>query len=427
MTYDNTKRRINRRDLLKVGIQGATLSALTSVIPKQTQAATSVFVKALPKNGKIVVVGAGAFGGWTALHLLRKGYNVTLVDQFGAGNSQASSGGETRLIRAYYSDPIYVDMAMRAVTLWKENEPRMGQKLLHQNGLLLFNYPSSKAESEAAVAIYKKAGLPLEKVSLDEAVKRWPQIGTEGLDHVMYDPSAGYLDARKGCQAVCDLFVKEGGTFLQKQVTQKSIKGGKATSVTLSDGSVLEADTFVFACGPWLVRLFPQLTQKLKVTRALCFFFASPSGQSDLMENKLPTWMDRDMTGPFRSFGVPGSDYRGFKVGLTPPDNNVTDRFDTYHRYAKPEELDMALNVIKRRFPKMVGQPLIEQRVCQYTMTPDSDFILDTHPEADNLWVMGGDSGHGYKQGASFGEIAANTVIGEKGKLEKFSLKRLIG
>ncbi|WP_460935767.1 NAD(P)/FAD-dependent oxidoreductase [Spirosoma humi] len=418
---------INRRQLLKYGVQGTALTALGGTLPHPAQAGVTSFIKKPAKNGKLVVVGAGAFGGWTALHLLRKGYQVTLIDQFGAGNNQSSSGGETRLIRAYYDDPIYVDMAIRAMTLWKENEPRMGQKMLHQNGLLLFNYPSSKAESETAVSIYKKAGLPLEKVSLDDAVKRWPQIGTEGLDHVMYDPNAGYLDARKGCHAVCDLFIKEGGIFLQKQLQKETIKGGKATSVTLSDGSTLEADQFIVACGPWLVRLFPELTKKLKVTRALCFFFATPPSQSDLMENKLPTWMDRDMTGPFRSFGVPGSDSRGFKIGLTPPDNNVTDRFDTYHRMAKQEELDMALNILTRRFPKMVGQPLIEQRVCQYTVTPDSNFILDTHPEADNLWVMGGDSGHGYKQGASFGELAANTVVGEKEKLKKFALKRLIG
>ncbi|QDK81385.1 FAD-dependent oxidoreductase [Spirosoma sp. KCTC 42546] len=425
-TTEDKKVRINRRQLLKLSVQGAVASALgATTVP--AQASVPNFVKESAKNGRIVVVGAGAFGGWTALHLLRKGYKVTLVDQFGPGNNQSSSGGETRLIRAYYADPIYTDMAIRALAIWKENEARMGQKLLHQNGLLLFNYPSSKAESEAAVSIYKKAGLPLEKVSLDEAVKRWPQIGLDGLDHVMYDPTAGYLDARKGCQAVRDLFVKEGGTFLQQQVKQEAIKGGKATSITLANGTVLEADQFLFACGPWVTRLFPELTKKLIVTRALVFFFASPAGQSDFMENKLPTWMDRDMAGPFRSFGVPGSDFRGFKLGLTPPDNNVTDRFDTYNRFVKPEEFELALGVIKRRFPKMVGQPLIEQRVCQVTMTPDSDFILDTHPEADNLWVMGGDSGHGYKQGASFGEIAANTIAGEQDKIKQFALTRLLG
>ncbi|MEJ0056920.1 MAG: FAD-dependent oxidoreductase [Bacteroidota bacterium] len=292
---------------------------------------------------------------------------------------------------------------------------------------MLFNYKASTNESESAWTMYKKAGLPLEKVSLPDAAKRWPQVRTEGLDHIMYDPQAGYLEARKGCIAVYDLFVKEGGTFIQQKVQKETLAGGKATSITLGDGKTLEADSFVFACGPWLTRLFPQLTKKLTVTRALEIFFAAPAEQSDLMENKLPTWMDRDLDGPFRAFGVPGSSFRGFKLGLTPPtDNNVTDRFDTYDRFMKPEELALAQKVLAKRFPKMMGQPVIEQRVCQYTMTPDSDLILDQHPEASNLWVMGGDSGHGYKLGASFGELAALTVSGDKKVTDTFSLGRLL-
>jgi sarcosine oxidase len=418
---------INRRQALKYGIKGATATALGTFLPKLASADVSSTEKPAKKDGKIVVVGAGAFGGWTALHLLRKGYDVTLVDQFGPGNNQSSSGGETRLIRAYYDKQIYFDLTRRSMELWKENEPKMGQKVFYQNGLLLFNYKASTVETETAGPMYKKAGLPLERVTLSDAARRWPQVKTDGLDHIMYDPGAGYLEARKGCIAVSELFIKEGGTFIQQKVQKESVSSGKATSVTLADGSVLVADSFVFACGPWLTRLFPDLTKKLKVTRALEIFIASPSEQSDLMENKLPTWMDRDLDGPFRCFGVPGSTFRGFKIGVTPPtDNNVTDRFDTYDRLVKLEELALVQKVLAKRFPKMSGRPVIEQRVCQYTMTPDSDLILDQHPEANNLWVMGGDSGHGYKLGASFGELAAMTVSGEKKVIETFGLRRLL-
>ncbi len=416
---------INRRQALKYSIKGVAATALGTFLP---EIASAVSVnKPTPKEGKIVVVGAGAFGGWTALHLLRKGKDVTLVDQFGPGNNQSSSGGETRLIRAYYDKQIYFDMTLRAMDHWKENEARMGQKVFHQNGLILFNYKESTAETETAIPMYKKAKLFLEKVSLADASKRWPQIRTDGLNHVMFDPQAGYLEARKGCMAVFDLFIKEGGTFIQQKVEKESIASGKASSITLGDGRKLEADSFIFACGPWLTRLFPELTKKLKVTRALEIFFSSPPTLSDLMENRLPTWMDRDLDGPFRSFGVPGSSYRGFKVGLTPPvDNNVTDRFDTYDRVVKPEELALVQKVIAMRFPKLVGQPVIEQRVCQYTLTPDTDLILDQHPQASNLWVMGGDSGHGYKLGASFGEMAASTVLGQVQVNALFALKRLL-
>ncbi len=420
------QKKINRRQVIKYSLGGAALTALAELVPETAVSKTSD--KRNLKTGKIVVVGAGAFGGWTALHLLRKGYDVTLIDQFGPGNNQSSSGGETRLIRAFYDKQIYFDLTCRAVELWKENEPRMGQKVLFQNGLILFNYKQNTPELDVAWPMYKKAGLPIEKISLADAAKRWPQVRTEGLDHIMYDPNAGYLEARKGCIAVADLFIKEGGSFLQQKVQKESIANGKVNSITLADGKVLEAESFVFACGPWLTRLFPALTKKLKVTRALEIFVASPSDQSDFMENKLPTWMDRDLDGPFRAFGVPGSAFRGFKIGITPPmDNNVTDRFDTYDRLVRPEELMLVQKLVASRFPKLVGQPVIEQRVCQYTMTPDTDFILDQHPEASNLWVMGGDSGHGYKLGASFGEMAASTVLKEIKVNELFALKRLLG
>jgi glycine/D-amino acid oxidase-like deaminating enzyme len=419
----NKSVKIARREILK---KGSAVLGIGACLPAFANKEESLSIVSHRKE-KLVVIGAGAFGGWTALSLLSKNYDVTLIDQFGPGNNQSSSGGETRLIRAFYEKQIYFDLTVRSMKLWKEHETYSGRKLFYQNGLLLFNYKSTTPELEKAMPMYKQAGLPLEKISPLEAAKRWPQLNTNGLDHVIYDPQAGYLEARNGCMSVADRFIKEGGKIIQQKVARTNKASEKISSVTLEDGRMVEGDIFVFACGPWLARLFPELTTKLKATRALCFFYASPHGASDLMENKLPTWMDRDFDGPFRSFGVPGSAYRGFKIGLTPPwDNNVTDRFDTYDRHATAEELDLGRQVLAKRFTKMKGQPLIEHRVCQYTMTPDSDFIFDTHPEATNLWILGGDSGHGYKLGPALGELAAEVIAGKKSKIADFELKRLL-
>lgn len=416
--------KVTRREILKRGSAVLGTGIFSSALAKENPVSSSPIFK---RKEKIVVIGAGAFGGWTALSLLQKNYDVTLIDQFGPGNNQSSSGGETRLIRAFYEKQIYFDLTVRSMKLWKDHEAKTGRRFFYQNGLMLFNYKSTTPELDKAWPMYKKAGLPLEKINLTDAAKRWPQLNTDGLDHIMYDPQAGYLEARNGCMSVAERFVKEGGKLVQQKVAKENKLSGKISSVTLEDGNKVEADIFVFACGPWLTRLFPDLSKKLKVTRALCFFFASPPAQSDLLENKLPTWMDRDLDGPFRSFGVPGSAYRGFKIGLTPPaNNNVTDRFDTYDRYATAEELQLARQVLAKRFKAIKDQPLIEQRVCQYTMTPDSDFILDTHPEVSNLWLMGGDSGHGYKLGPALGELASEIVTGSKPKVPDFELKRLL-
>lgn len=429
---DNLAEKISRRKALKFSMQSAALTALGPLaysppLNKDVKAEAVGVISNRSLNGKIVVIGAGAFGGWTALHLLRRGYKVTLVDQFGPGNNQSSSGGETRLIRAFYGDQqVYFDMTLRALDLWKQNEPLMGQKVLHQNGLAVFLANSKDIAVDAAVPMYKKAGLTFEKVSVADAAKRWPQVNYSDIDHVMYDPTAGFLESRKGCMVVSDLFAKEGGTFLHQQVKQESIKDGKCASVTLFDDTVLEADSFIFACGPWLIRLFPEITKKLKITRQVIFFFASPPGESDLMENKLPTYFNKDINGVVDAYGVPGNEYRGFKIAYE-LDDVINDKFDTYNRYYKPEELEHIQKLLAHRFPKMAGRPLIENRVCQYTETPDKDFILDKHPGADNLWIMGGGSGHGYKMGASFGEMAASMVTGEKQVMEKFAIKRLLG
>lgn len=418
---------LSRRAVLKYGVQGAAATALGNLVTAEAAAGpASHLLQTSQKMGKVVVVGAGAFGGWTALHLLRKGYNVTLVDQFGPGNNQASSGGETRVIRAFYGDKqIYFDLVLRALELWKANEPLMGRKLLHQNGLAVFVTNPADPSVAAALPMYKKAGVALDKISPAEAAKRWPQVATSDLDHVRFEPIGGYLEARKGCMAVRELFEREGGTFILQQVKTPELKGGRCTSVTLGDGRKLEADFFLFAGGPWLVRLFPDLTKKLNVTRQVIFFFAPPPDADDLMENKLPTWFNKDASGVINLYGIPGHEHRGFKAATELTDV-ITDKFDTYHRYYKPEELEYVQRAMALRFPKMANRPLIEHRVCQYTETPDKDFILDKHPEAGNLWLMGGGSGHGYKMGASFGELAANTLAGERTVLDTFALKRLL-
>lgn len=121
---------------------------------------------------KIIVIGAGAFGGWTALTLLRKGYDVTLVDAWGAGHSRSSSGDETRVIRSVYVDKIYVEMAQRAKQLWRENEPQFGQKIYHEIGVLnLIGQDGSRLN--AALQHFNSLDIPYQELSLNETKKRY--------------------------------------------------------------------------------------------------------------------------------------------------------------------------------------------------------------------------------------------------------------
>ena len=370
---------------------------------------------------KVVVVGAGAFGGWTALHLLRRGAKVTLVDAWGPGNSRASSGGETRVIRGTYGpDRIYVQMVARALQLWRENEKRWGRHLYHRTGALWMAGKDDRYE-KASLPLLRAAGLAFEELTTAEAAKRYPQVNFEKVEWAIVEKDAGYLTARLACQAVLEGFLAEGGEYRPLSVAPGPIAGGKMAGVALSDGTKLDsADAYVFACGPWLGKLFPDvLGERIRPTRQEVFFFGTPVGDPRFTEESFPVWIDH---GERLMYGIPGNQWRGFKVA----DDTRGAPFDptSGERVASAEGLQAAREYLGFRFPGLKGAPLLESRVCQYENSPDQQFIVDRYPGVSNAWLVGGGSGHGFKHGPALGELVAANVLGEKPVEPSFALSR---
>src|SRR5262245_31235329 len=237
-----------------------------------------------PAKPHIAVVGAGAFGGWTALHLLRQGARVTLLDAWGPGNARASSGGETRVIRATYGpDRTYVEMVARSLQLWRENETRWGLKLYRRTGVLWMASNNDSYE-KASLPLLRDARLAVEELSSAEIRKRYPQINSEGVAWAILEKDAGYLLARRACEAVLEGFLKEGGEYRQMSVAAGAIKAKEMQGLALSDGSALVADRYVFACGPWLGSVFPKLIgDRIKPSRQEIFLFGTPAGRSGFL------------------------------------------------------------------------------------------------------------------------------------------------
>jgi glycine/D-amino acid oxidase-like deaminating enzyme len=368
----------------------------------------------------VAVVGAGAFGGWTALFLLRQGAQVTLLDAWGPGNSRASSGGETRVIRATYGpDRIYVDMVLRSLKLWQENETRWKRKLFRRTGVLWMAAEDDRYE-KAALPLLREARLPFEELDAAQAGKRFPQIDFAGVKWVIHEKEAGYLRARHACAVVQEGFLQEGGDYRQVSVKPGPIRHGAMSPLELSDNSQLAADHYVFACGPWLGKLFPEVIgDRVQPTRQEVFFFGTPAGDPRFLEARLPAWIDN---GPRQFYGIPGNDWRGFKLA----DDTRGAPFDptSGNRLASAEGLKAARNYLGFRFPALRDAPLLETRVCQYENSPDSHFIVDRHPDADNVWLVGGGSGHGFKLGPAMGERLADLVLGKKPIDPFFALAR---
>jgi len=370
----------------------------------------------------VIVVGGGAFGGWSALQLLQKRAKVTLLDAWGPGNSRASSGGETRTIRATYGPThlLYTQMVARALRLWQEHERRWNVRLFFRSGALRMAGPDDSYE-RAALPVLQQVGIRYEKLSTEECAKRWPQINFEGVPWSVYEPDSGFLAARRACEAVLNAFVKNGGQYRQTQATPGPIVANRMQGINIGTSEVLTADYYVFALGPWLGKIFTFLTSIITPTRQEVFFFGTPAGDVRFTEAQLPTWIDGGKS-PF--FGVPGNHWRGFKIA----DDTRGPVIDptTVERQISEEKLASARAYLRMRFPALANAPLVESRVCQYENSTDHNFILDRQPDAGNVWIVGGGSGHGFKHGPVMGEMVADAVLDLKQPPKEMGLGRLL-
>jgi glycine/D-amino acid oxidase-like deaminating enzyme len=215
-------------------------------------------------------------------------------------------------------------------------------------------------------------------------------------------------------QTLLRQFVKAGGEYRVAAVKPPNASR-PLDAVELGDGSSLSAANYVFACGPWLPKLFPRLLgPRIFVTRQEVFFFAPPAGEARFTAGALPGWADFNNGDIF--YGMPDLESRGFKVAHDkhgPPID--PDRGD---RVASPGALADARAYLARRFPALAGAPLNEERVCQYENSSNGDLLIDRLPDSPNAFLVGAGSGHGFKHGPEVGRYAAELVTDKLKKPE---------
>ena len=358
-----------------------------------------------PASSEIVVVGAGAFGGWTALYLREMGHTVTLVDQYGPGNARATSGGESRQIRAVYGErDIYTKWVLQAFDRWQAREAEWGKKLFYRTGQLSLA-PQWTKELLETRQVFDRLGVKYDIVKPDDLARQYPQMNTRGIEAAMSTPSTGVLKAREGCVAVAQAFEKKGGRFVTAKVELGTRAGNALQDVALSTGGRVPAQSFVFACGPWLPKVFPSVMKnKLATPRRAVFFYGTPPGDHRFTWPNFPTWSVDN------AYGFPCIEGRGFKVVPT-FERELVDP-DTQEHALTPDELRKGRAFADKWFPALAKQPLVDSRICQREDSVDDHFIVQPHPELSNVWLVGGGSGHGYKHGIMLGDYVANRVVG---------------
>ena len=362
----------------------------------------------LTKSYDVAIVGAGVFGAWTALALQRSGRSVALLDAYGPGNSRSSSGGESRAIRmGYGADEIYTRMAARSLHLWLDFFHHASQPLLfHRTGVLWTATPDSAHLAGTRKAL-DECGIRFESLSQSDIARRYPQFHFDDGRTGIFEPQSGAIMARRAVQAVVHEAVREGADYFREWV-ETPAGGGRLDAIQTRSEGQIRAGIFVFACGPWLPGAFPELLKgRIRPTRQDVFFFGTGPGDRRFSPPGMPIWMD--FSDPRGAYTLPDLENRGVKLAFDRHGPPLVP--DSEPRVVSPESIAEARGFLAVRLPALTDAPLIETRVCQYENTGSGDFLIDKHPDFDNVWLAGGGSGHGFKHGPAIGEYLTRVLF----------------
>jgi len=344
-----------------------------------------------------LIVGAGVFGAGTALALARRGWRVTLLEQAVVGHAGASSGGESRLLRySHGADRWYTDMAWAARAGWKQVEADSGRDLLLETGLVWFARTADGWEADSA-RVCADAGVPVERLASDRVGELFPSVRTDDLAFGLWEPHAGVLRAREAVITLADLATRHGATL------RDGVRATPAGAGVAVGAEVLHADRVVWACGPWLPRIHPGRVQLTVTQQDTCFFSVPPAWRAGLV----PAWAD--FAGA--AYGCGDLDGLGFKCSSDRQGPEFDP--DSDDRLPLATSVAAARDALAYRFPALADAQLAGTRVCQYTTTADTRFLVSPLDD-DRVWLIGGGSGHGFKHGPALGEYVADLLEGRQ-------------
>ena len=353
----------------------------------------------------VIVVGLGGMGSAVAAHAAQRGLRVLGLEQFDAVHDHGASSGESRLIRkAYFEDPAYVPMLLRAYELWRDLEARTGIDIMTITGILMVGEP----DSEVLVGAQRSAqlhGLALEKLSRNDVCDRYPMVKMRAGEVAIFEADAGFVRPEAAIEAHLEVARAHGATLrFGARVSGWETAGDDGVNLTLTDGETVSARKLALCIGPWFVQHAAALGVQLRIQRNVQAWFRPADERFAL--GTLPAFFCKRPEYPTHMYGFPDvgngvkAAFHGYGETTTP---------DALRRDVTDEEIEELRRALNNLLPESGGE-LLSVKACMYSLTPDEHFVISPQPHSANVVVAGGFSGHGYKFCSVVGEIVADLI-----------------
>jgi sarcosine oxidase len=352
-----------------------------------------------------IVVGLGGMGSATAYQLAGRGKRVLGLEKFSPAHDRGSSHGRSRIIRqAYFEDPAYVPLLLRAYELWEQLERETDQELMTLTGGLMIGRREDELVS-GSVESAEEHGLPYELLDADEIRARFPPFSPDPETVALFEEKAGFVRPEETVKAHLDRAASLGADLRFEEPVLSWEVSGEGVRVETHAGSY-EAERLVLSPGAWAPQLLADLGIPLEVERQVMYWFEPTGGLEPFLPDRFPIFIwEPDDGNMFYGFpaqdddrGIKSAFFRAGGVPTTP---------ETIDREVQGEEIDFIRGYLAEHVPDLAGRCL-DARACMYTNTPDLHFVISAHPEHPQVAIACGFSGHGYKFCSVVGEILAD-------------------
>ncbi|RSN31997.1 N-methyl-L-tryptophan oxidase [Amycolatopsis sp. WAC 01416] len=355
----------------------------------------------------VIVIGLGGMGSAAAYRLARRGQRVLGIDRFAPVHNLGSSHGGSRITRqAYFEDPAYVPLLLRAHELWDGVERDSSRKIFTRCGGIMLGGPDSRTVA-GSLASARKWELPHELLDAAEIRRRFPTMRPADHEIALYEENAGFVVPEGSVAAHLQLAARAGAELHHEE----KVISWRQTSTGVRVGTsqnFYTAEQLVICPGAWAPELLAELGIDFTIERQVQYWFAPSGGAEPFRAGRHPIYVWEGENGR-QFYGFPSHDDAGsVKVAFFRGGETCTP--STIDRTVHADEVDEISGFVGRKMPSLPGA-FLRAATCMYTNTPDEHFVISRHPAHERVVVACGFSGHGFKFVPVVGEILADLVV----------------